>query len=206
MGYGRKDIAPLYGLVLIGGNSHRMGTNKAELVYHEQAHYLHLHQLLESFCEITFLSLKNSLSIQKDNIIKVILDNNHYVGPYNGIMSAHEAHPEAAWLVVACDLPFLGEDDLKTLIPRRMPNKPATALASKKTKQPEPLICIWEPHGLEDAKAYMESSGDISPKNFLIRSKAELVYVENEECLFNANTKADYEFAKRKIGNSDSVE
>lgn len=206
MGNTQNDIAPLYGLVLMGGRSHRMGTNKAELVYHDQAQYLHLYKLVDTFCKNTFLSLNDSKSIYKNKNIKVILDRNRYTGPYNGIMSAHEAHPEAAWLVVACDLPFLGENELKTLLQGRNPNKPATALTAKATGIPEPLICIWEPHGLLSAKKYIENVGDNSPKNFLIHLGAERVVAENEECLFNANTMADYEYAKRRMGNSRAME
>jgi molybdopterin-guanine dinucleotide biosynthesis protein A len=206
MGNVQKDIAPLFGLVLMGGKSHRMGANKAELLYHEQAQYLHLYKVLDLFCENTFLSLNNSQSIYKEQHIKVILDNNQYAGPYNGLMSAYDAYPHVAWLVVACDLPFLGENELKALLQGRNPIKPATALTSTATGIPEPLICIWEPHGLQMAKAYMMDSGNISPKHFLIHSDAKRVFVDNEECLFNANTQEDFEFAKRKIDNSEQKE
>lgn len=200
MDNGQKNIAPIYGLALIGGKSLRMGTQKAELVYHEQAQYLHLYEQLSLFCKRTFFSVSNSFSIDKTHKNEVILDKNEYAGPYNGLMSAHDAYPKVAWLVLACDLPFLGENELKTLVEFRNPNKPATALCSKTTGAPEPLVCIWEPHGLEQAKAHIKTSDDISPKNFLINSGAALVHTDNEECLFNANTRADYKFAKRKIG------
>lgn len=202
----KQDIAPLFGLVLMGGKSHRMGTHKAELVYHEQAQYLHLHNLLAPLCIKTYFSVNDSFSIDKIEKSKVIVDGGAYAGPYNGLMSAHKAYPKVAWLVVACDLPFLGENELKTLIKFRNPDKPATALCSKTTGAPEPLVCIWEPHGLESAKAYMTDSGNISPKHFLIHSDAERVFVENEACLFNANTQEDFEFAKRKIDNSQQKE
>ncbi len=200
MGNKAIDCASLYGLVLTGGKSRRMGTDKAELVYHEQAQYKHLYKLLESLCEKTFLSINSYFSIDNDKHFKSIVDINTFNGPFNGIMSAHDAYPNVAWLVIACDLPFLGENELKTLILGRNPKKPATAMTSVATGVPEPLVCIWEPHGLEQAKAYIRTTGDISPKKFLMHSGAALVHADSEECLFNANTLSDYEFARKKLG------
>lgn len=200
------EIPPLFGLVLAGGDSLRMGTNKESLDYHGEEHFLHLHRLLESICDEVYISTNNSFYDNYKYDIKPLLDLNEYHGPYNGIMSAHQKYPEVAWLVLACDLPFLEKEDLLALVKSRNPEKPATAFTSDTTRSPEPLICIWEPHGLQMALNFIQKTGDISPKNFLKQAGVELVFIKNDEKLFNANTIEDYEFAKNKIKNGWKIE
>ena len=47
------------GLVIAGGNSSRMGTDKAFLQYSKNPQYQEVYSLLEPFCEQTFVSLQN---------------------------------------------------------------------------------------------------------------------------------------------------
>lgn len=49
--------APLYGLLLVGGKSTRMGQDKAQLIYRDdQPEWIRLHSLLNAHCEKSFLS------------------------------------------------------------------------------------------------------------------------------------------------------
>lgn len=50
----------IYGLVLAGGKSNRMGKDKSRLHYHGQPHALFLYKLLSKFCEKTFLSVRDA--------------------------------------------------------------------------------------------------------------------------------------------------
>ena len=52
------------------------------------------------------------------------------MGAAAGILTAMEAHPEAAWLVTACDLPFLGAPTLAALVAGRDLLRIATAYRS----------------------------------------------------------------------------
>ena len=94
----------IYGLVLAGGQSTRMGKDKGLIPYHGLPQREYLYHLLSRVCDKTFLSIRPD---QKDEIddMEVIIDKDEYKGPYNGLLSAHKEYPEVAWLVVACDLP-----------------------------------------------------------------------------------------------------
>ena len=66
-------------------------------------------------------------------------------GPIVGIRSALAANPNVAWLVLACDLPFLSDAALSQLLRERDPAAVATAYRSTHDGLPEPLCAIWEP-------------------------------------------------------------
>ena len=75
----------------------------------------------------------------------LIVDSVTGEGPVVGIRSAFAAHPNVAWLVLACDLPFLSEAAIEGLLRRRDPGALATAYISAHDGLPEPLCAIWEP-------------------------------------------------------------
>ena len=70
-------------------------------------------------------------------------------GPIAGIIAAQAQFPDAAWLVVACDLPQLDDTTLEDLKSRRDPRRLATAFLSDVDGMPEPLCAIYEPASRE---------------------------------------------------------
>lgn len=138
--------APLFGLVLAGGASTRMRTDKAALDYHGRPQLQWAFDLLARCCTATFVSVRPD---QRDDAIRAaypqIVDRQPGAGPIAGIFAALLAHPKAGWLVLACDLPFVNERTLKHLIAARDPQRVATAYRSSHDGLPEPLCAIWEP-------------------------------------------------------------
>jgi len=188
----------LFGLVLSGGASTRMGKDKGLLSYREVPQREYLYQLLNEVCDEAFLSIKETQLDEIPKGFKTIVDQDKYKGPFNGILSAHENHKNAAWLVLACDLPFIDLKTLQQLVRERNPEKCATAFANTEMNQPEPLVCIWEPKGLNKALSFLEKNNSPSPKNFLMDADIKLVYPKNKDVLFNANSPSDYDVAKKK--------
>ncbi len=189
----------LYGLVLAGGKSTRMGSDKGLLTYHDVPQQEYLYHLLGQLCDDVFLSIRDEQKVSIPDGLKAIIDKNEYRGPFNGILSAHLEYPEVAWLVLACDLPLIDLETLQLLVENRNPNQGATSFATKETKLPEPLITIWEPKGLREAMHHMQSAESSCPRKFLINSDTKLVFPERDELLYNANNIEDYEYAKSKI-------
>lgn len=196
---GGNKAAKLYGLVLAGGKSTRMGSDKGLIKYHSIPQQEHLYKLLEHTCDKVFLSVREEQQSVMDNTFNTIVDQNEYRGPFNGILTAHKAYPDAAWLVLACDLPLIDLKALKNLADNRNPKKLATSYATRKTNLPEPLITIWEPEGLKRAISYLEASESTCPRKFLINSDVELINPQHDEVLYNANSVSDYEFIKSKL-------
>jgi molybdenum cofactor guanylyltransferase len=121
----------------------------------------------------------------------LIVDSVEGEGPIVGIRSALAAHPQVAWLVLACDLPFMSETALSQLLHERDPTALATAFRSTHDGLPEPLCAIWEPAAGPALAAY-QSEGGRCPRKFLIRNAAPLLEPLDRHALDNVNTPEEY--------------
>ena len=182
-----SGVPEIMGLVLAGGRSTRMGTDKGLLTYHNKPQREYLYEQMRPLCQSVFLSIRPEQRESLPEGFGFIADENKYRGPLNGLLSAHHAYPEAAWLVVACDLPLVDREVLQYLLSRRDPKAMATAFATRKTGLPEPLAAIWEPHGLRAAEIHLQTSESSCPRKFLINTKTTLVYPEDDLWVANAN-------------------
>ena len=189
----------IYGLVLSGGKSTRMGTDKGLIAYHGIPQRDHLYKLLEKSCDKTFMSIRKEQEVEIASTFNTIVDEDVFKGPFNGILSAHKKYPDVAWLVLACDLPLIDEKSLQELIAARMGSADATAFAQKENPLPEPLCAIWEPRGLKAAVTYLEEGNGSCPRKFLINNNTHLVFPENAHVLMNANSEAEYKEAMTKL-------
>ena len=171
------------GLVLAGGKSIRMGEDKGIIRYHDLPQREHTAQLLSSFCEDVFLSAPTELESQ----FRTIKDSFTDLGPFGGIVSAFREDPNAAWLVVATDIPLLDEETMKQLIDNRNPSKVATCFHNPATNFPEPLITLWEPRAYPRLLHFL-SLGYSCPRKVLINSEIEEIAMQNLNAMKNANT------------------
>jgi molybdenum cofactor guanylyltransferase len=119
-------------------------------------------------------------------------------GPIVGIRSAMAAYPDAAWLVIACDLPFLSDAALEQLLQQRDPSVLATAFRSAHDGLPEPLCAIWEPAAAAALSAY-HSGGGHCPRKFLRRYPASLIEPHDSRALDNINTPEEYTVAQAEF-------
>jgi molybdopterin-guanine dinucleotide biosynthesis protein A len=190
-------LPPLYGLVLAGGRSRRMGRDKAALAYQGGVpHVRRTAALLSETCGRVFVSCR------ADQAADPLLDGLEQIpdafavgGPLNGILSAQAAHPGAAFLVAACDLPFLSSEALRALAAARDPAAPATAYENPaRDGAIEPLCAIYEP-GLADAARTLMAAGLTCPTKILNGLDTRRLAPADALFLANANTPEDYEKA-----------
>jgi molybdopterin-guanine dinucleotide biosynthesis protein A len=160
-------------------------------------------ELIQPFVEHAFVSVRAD---QASDPVRAkfpqILDTQGNLGPIAGILAAQAAHPEAAWLVLACDLPFLDAATLKHLVWARAPDRPATAYRSSHDGLPEPLCAVYEPASRAAVAAYV-ASGKQCPRKFLIQAGAHLVEEPNPRALDNVNTPEEYGSAMTTFSPSD---
>ena len=138
---------PLYGLVLAGGRSTRMQRDKAAIEYRPGETQLDAAmKLLRPRVARAFVSVRaEQRADAARSAWEQIVDRGDVDGPIAGISAALAEHPDAAWLVLACDLPFLDARTLDTLIAARDRGGDATAFRSSHDGLPEPLCAIYEP-------------------------------------------------------------
>jgi len=183
----RKRIPALNGLVLTGGKSTRMGSDKALLYYLDKPHGEVVMEMLKPYCENVFLSSRQGQWVNGEfSSCPQIYDRFLDFGPMGGVLSAMKAHPDNAWLVVACDLPHLEPSTLEVLIQNRNPYRFATAFRSQINDLPEPLCAIYEPKSYLRLLEFL-GMGYECPRKFLIHSDSILLSLKNEKALENAN-------------------
>jgi len=199
-----SGLAPLYGLVLAGGASRRMGRDKAALEYGGESQLARTHALVARHVERAFVSVRAD---QRDDPTRArhaqIVDGPAGAGPIAGIAAAQAAHPQAAWLVVACDLPFLGDAALERLVASRGAH-PVTAFRSAHDGLPEPLCAIYEPvtrSGILEAIA----GGRLCPRKFVISTGVPLLAPADPAALDNVNTPTEFEDAVLRLAQRSSA-
>ncbi len=188
----KQQQAPLKGLVLTGGKSTRMGVDKSTLEYYGKPQKEVVHTMLKNQGLDTFFSVREGAG-NANEIVDVFLN----LGPFGGICSAFQKDPNAAWLVLATDLPFVNETIIAKLIARRNPAKVATAILGKGKPFPEPLIAIYEPKAYPILLQFL-AQGYSCPRKMLINSDVELVEVD-DEWIRNINTPEEFNAAKEEI-------
>lgn len=184
--------APIYALVLAGGRSTRMQRDKAALTYHGRTQLDWAVSLVQPYAQRVFVSVRpDQTNDPVRGRYEQIVDTHENMGPIAGIMAAQAKYPQVAWLVLACDLPFLDNGTLSTLIAARHPRRLATAYRSSHDVLPEPLCTIYEPASREALIAHV-ANGKSCPRKFLINSDAHLIDEPNPHALDNVNTPDEY--------------
>ncbi|MDE2219169.1 MAG: NTP transferase domain-containing protein [Gammaproteobacteria bacterium] len=191
---------PLYGLLLTGGRSRRMQRDKATLDYAGQPQLARALALLEPLVTRAFVSVRaDQLADPQRAAHACIADIMPGMGPIAGIHAALHAFPAAAWLVLACDLPFLDAATLQQLIAARDPRRLATAFRSSHDGKPEPLCAIFEPASLGPIDAWI-AGGQLCPRSFLAAADVALLTLRSPQALDNINTGDEYRAARGRLG------
>ena len=148
----------LKALILTGGKSTRMGTDKASLTF--QGKTL-LDRLID---QVTPLTKDISLSVSHDTkapahpTLPQINDLEPNPGPLGGLAAAFAHSPDAHWLLIGCDLPLINTSDLEKLINAQTPNSPITAFLNPIDNQPEPLCTLYNPQAHEPLLSTIENN------------------------------------------------
>jgi len=196
----RAAQVPLLGLVLAGGRSERMGRPKWAIEYHGAAQVRVLHELLSRYTDEAYVS------IREDQLAEPVLAGLPHVvdafrgfGPLGGILTAMNGRRDAAWLVLACDLPGVTDETVERLLAARAPLKFATAYRSPSDGLPEPLIAVYEPKAR--LRLFQTAGmGYDCPRKMLINSRCELVEGAGAVELANVNSPDDYALAVDRLG------
>lgn len=190
-------------LILAGGKSTRMGSDKSQLVYDGiETQELKMAKLCASLGLESHISKGSYFSEENIEGVPVIKDRLTDMGPFGAIVSAFMHDPDSAWLVLACDLPFINKDSLSALLARRYSSGVATAFKAQERPFPEPLITIYEPRAYGRFLEFM-SLGYSCPRKVIINSDVRVLGLEDTSVIENVNTPEDLEKARNRMSQSN---
>ncbi len=193
---------PIYGLVLSGGKSTRMGQDKGAIDYYGVSQTKYLANELNQVCTKTFISCREEQKQEQHlQTYPQIKDEFLNLGPMGGILSAFSKYPNAIWLVIACDLPFANKEMFIELIQQRNPFKTATCFINPDKGWAEPLCTIYEPKARNRLFQFL-GAGYSCPRKMLLNSEINTIKSDNLKGLENANTIDDYKKSKQHIKNN----
>jgi len=171
-------------LILSGGQSSRMGEEKRLINYHGKTQEQYLFDLLSNNFSEVYISINNSQTTDLPNIQDLDFG---VKSPMVGIVSAFNYNPNVAWLVVACDMPFVDEKAIKFLLNHRNIKKYATAFENSHEHFPEPLLTIYEPKIFPKLQEAI-SQGKKSPMKILQNLEVETLQSYDNQWIININT------------------
>lgn len=140
-------------LLLIGGKSRRMGQDKAALVFEGQTLLDRLLSVLRPHLSEVFLSIAYDESRTFD--LPTIRDLTANPGPLGALQAAFAQHPDASWLVLACDLPLFDEKTLTYLLENSQQEPPATCYRNRLDGRAEPLCTLYQPSAASTLADYL---------------------------------------------------
>jgi molybdopterin-guanine dinucleotide biosynthesis protein A len=183
----------LFGLVLCGGSSVRMKTDKAFLSYFDKEQIYYLADKMESICEQVFISCNESQKDKIDPNYKVIVDSATFQnsGPINAILTAFELYPNKPIFVLACDYPLLTSADLVMLKDVFLKHKKTVSFYNNNTNFREPLIAIYHPSDLRQLLAFYKN-GNTSLQMFLNDIDALKVEPLNLKSIISIDSPSDF--------------
>jgi molybdopterin-guanine dinucleotide biosynthesis protein A len=178
---------PIWGLVLAGGESRRMGADKGRLEYHGSAQARWAWRLLADVCDKAYVSVRPPQArVVPYRDLPLIVDGGEAAGPAAGLAAAWRRHEGVAWLVLAVDMPLVDRALLDVLIGGRAPRRLATVF-----RHPdgilEPLCAIWEPVARETLRRRL-GEGRASLRGLLETAKVRALVPKAAWRLANANS------------------
>ena len=202
-GHFRNCASELFGAVFVGGQSTRMGKPKFSLTYEGVSGTEKATKFLSKFCKKVFLSSRADLDMSSLPTIKGterINDEHIQLGPVGGLATLMGQFPNKAWMITACDMPFLKEDDFETIFQKRDPLRYGTCYVQKGRFGYEPMCAIYEPKFIVPLFEAM-SRRELSLSRIIEALPFKKLKIEEADRskFMNINTTEDYEKRHKRI-------
>ena len=122
-----------------------MGRDKSLLEYHGLPQREYLYRLLSEVCGKVYVSCNEEQFGVVPASLNPLCDDPKYgdIGPMAGLLTAFQEVPEASFLVVGCDYPFLEKRDLEELVSVYSELKVSVVYLNRDTNFIEPLLAVY---------------------------------------------------------------
>ena len=189
-------------IILSGGKSSRMGTNKALLKIHEKTNIERIKDELKHVFDDIILVTNDPETYQFLNI-KMVPDWYPGSGPLAGIHAGLEASDYEENFVVACDMPFVSSE-LATNLVKALKHHDAVVPVFEGRQQP--LFAAYQKRAAQEARTCIDESSfrmkqllDRLDVNYLSESELKLYYEGSlDRVFFNMNRPEEYQEAVKR--------
>jgi molybdopterin-guanine dinucleotide biosynthesis protein A len=182
-------VSDLYGIVICGGKSSRMGMDKAMLDYHGKAQCYYVYEMLSMFCEKVLISCTEQQAERMDVGYETLTDLSYYsdIGPMGGLLTALTSYSHQKFLVIGCDYPFLNKEELADFLQCCDHETVAAAFYNKKENLYEPLLAYYH-NSIKSILLEMFESGQYSLQHFLEANNAVKYYPADNKAITSIDT------------------
>lgn len=194
-------INNVYGLVVCGGQSVRMGKDKSLLDYHGRPQRYYLYELLQHYCEKVFLSCNETQAAGIAAGYSYISDLPEYrnIGPMSALLSAFALYPQQSFIVAACDYPLFSEKEINALIPHVHAATPFAAFCHADNSIYEPLLAVYNPSSASIISRAFDT-GAHSLQRLLKTHYAMKIFADTDAAIQSTDTYEDYLRIKKQLG------
>ena len=183
-------------IILAGGDSRRMGTDKSMLPVSGQPLIAGIcEQLRECFDQV--LVSANDADKLAFLDLEIIPDRVPGQGPLMGIASTLEASAHELNFVLACDIPHVELRYVRRMLSEAAETRADIVVPITGERQYEPLFAVYRKSALEAINKVLSSGGRKITDAFAL---CEVTCVELDTDLVNLNTMAEYEKFRKGLG------
>lgn len=161
------------GVIMAGGKSNRMGSDKGLMLYNGKPMVQYSIDLLRPFCVEMLISTQNSEYRQFG--LPLIPDEIPNCGPMGGIYSALKASKTDFIIVLACDMPFMSKKTIQSLLKNVDKFECVIPLINGKL---EPLCAVYSKTIIEKIEISIKS-GNLAMNRLIMESKNMLICLKN---------------------------
>lgn len=156
------------GILLTGGLSRRYGSPKAFAEYEGRPFYARAHEALQGCCDTVVVSASEELAKRFPQGCEVRTDLPDIAGrgPLAGICTVMRQVPAARYLVLACDMPRIGSEEIRRLAELAQAREHADIFAVRTADAFLPLLSVWR-SGLAEIVEKRVRSGDLAVMKLL---------------------------------------
>lgn len=183
-------------VVVCGGQSSRMGSDKSMLVYHRQPQWQYLYGMLSSLCSEVYLSVNaNQVKILPQEL-PLLEDHPAYrnKGPMAALLTAFDRLPERDILFVGCDYPFLQQTELERFLKFTIEAPTAAAFYNQQQNLYEPLLAFYPQQASGSAVAQF-ATGNYALQYLLRQLQARKYVPFDTRSITSADTEEQYRAA-----------
>jgi molybdenum cofactor guanylyltransferase len=188
-----------YGIVLCGGQSSRMGTDKSLISYYNKPHRYHVYEMLQPFCEKVFISCNEKQSGSIDKGYDLITDLASYtgIGPIAALLTSFTGFPGKNILLVGCDYPFLTAASLQSFSNCCKGEAPVS-FYNVEQEIYEPTLA-WYPAGCFAVLKEMHKAKQYSLQHFLKTNNAVKFYPVDKSGMISIDTREDFAMVSAQL-------